>query len=321
MSDLISVIVPIYNIEKYIDRCVESVVNQTYKNLEIILVDDGSTDNSSSVCDDWAKRDSRIKVIHKKNGGLSDARNFGLDNAKGDYIAFVDGDDFIDINMYDSMLNYLKKYNCDICICGINKIENGREFITRPYMYSNNEFTILNNENALVELLNDRLDVSSCNKLYKKEIINDLRFPYGITNEDFALMYKFFYRSNQIIIINENYYKYIQRQGSITTTKFNERQFDKYYNCIQMMDFIEENIPNLINEAKYYLWYHTFCLLKQLYLENLIISYSKYAKELKTTLKKDSFIIMKSKKLSYKEKIIYLVISFFPRIYVLIHKI
>ena len=204
MDNLISVIVPIYNIENHIDRCVESIVKQSYKKLEIILVDDGSTDKSGYICDKWRMLDSRIKVIHKKNGGLSDARNFGLDVANGEYISFIDGDDFIDKNMYNDMLSYINRYQCDICVCGICKTENGKEFITRPYTYENPEYTIFDSEDAIRELLNDKIDVSSCNKLYRKKVIGNLRFPYGKTNEDFALMYRFFFlvqKHNKNLII------------------------------------------------------------------------------------------------------------------------
>ena len=321
MDDLISVIVPVYNIEIFVERCIKSIVEQTFKNLEIILVDDGSTDSSGDICDRWGKCDSRIKVIHKKNGGLSDARNCGLDIASGNYISFIDGDDFIDKDMYKDMLNYISKHECDICICGMCKTENGKEFVTRPYTYENIEFTILNSELAIKEVLNDKIDVSSCNKLYKRNIIGELRFPYGKTNEDFALIYKLFFFSKKIIIINKNYYRYIQREGSITTTKFNEKQFDKYYNCLEMIDFIKFNIPQLFNDAEQYLWYQTFCLLKTLYIKDIFKEYKKYDIELRGTLKSDTNRIIKCKKINFKEKLIYICISYFPKLYIFINKL
>ncbi|WP_455683148.1 glycosyltransferase family 2 protein [Thomasclavelia sp.] len=320
MKDLISVIVPVYNIEMFVERCIKSIVEQTYKNLEIILVDDGSIDSSGDICDRWKSYDSRIKVIHKKNGGLSDARNCGLDIAGGNYISFIDGDDFIDKNMYRDMLNYINMYECDICICGICKTENDKEFVTRPYNYENKEFTIFNNELAIKEMLNNKIDVSSCNKLYKRNIIGELRFPYGKTNEDFALMYKLFYFSKKIIIINKNYYKYIQRDGSITTTKFNKKQFDKYYNCLEMLKFIEKEMPNAKDDAEHYLWYQTFCLLKTLYLEKFYNRYLDYTKSLKHTLKKSTCKILLSRKLKLKEKVMYILMGSMPKLYVFYHK-
>lgn len=321
MNELISVIVPVYNIEMVVERCIKSIVEQSYKNLEIILINDGSTDKSGDICDRWGKIDSRIKVIHKKNGGLSDARNFGLDVAGGSYISFIDGDDFIDKDMYKEMLNYLCVYNCDICICGMCKTENGKEFVTRPYTYENEEFTIFNSESAIKEILNDKIDVSSCNKLYKKNIIGELRFPYGKTNEDFALIYKLFFFSKKIIIINKNYYKYIQRDSSITTAKFNEKQFDKYYNCIEMLNFVKFNIPQLVNDAEKYLWYQTFCLLKNLYVKSIFKDYKKYDIELRKLLRSDTNKIISCKIISFKEKLMYICISYFPKLYIFINKL
>ncbi|WP_279006534.1 glycosyltransferase family 2 protein [Thomasclavelia cocleata] len=321
MDELISVIVPIYNIEMFVERCIKSIVEQSYKNLEIILIDDGSTDSSGDICEKWKKFDSRISVIHKKNGGLSDARNFGLDVARGSYISFIDGDDFIVKDMYKDMLNYICMYNCDICICGICKTENGRKFVTRPYTYKNKEFTIFNSEIAIKEVLNDKIDVSSCNKLYKRNIIGKLRFPYGKTNEDFALIYKLFFFSRKIIVINKNYYKYIQRDLSITTTQFDEKQFDKYYNCIDMLEFVKSNIPQLVNDAEKYLWYQTFCLLKNLYTKNIFRDYKKYDIELRKMLQNNTKKIINCKIISFKEKLIYICISYFPRLYIFINKL
>lgn len=321
MNKLISVIVPVYNIETVVERCIKSIVEQSYKNLEIILVDDGSTDNSANICDEWGKKDSRIKVVHKINGGLSDARNSGLDVASGEYISFIDGDDFIDKDMYKNMIYYIIKYDCDICICGMCKTENGQEFVTRPYNYENKEFTILDSESGIKEVLSDKIDVSSCNKLYKRNIFWKVRFPYGRTNEDFAIVYKLFFFSKKIIVINKNYYKYVQRDGSITTTKFNERQFDKFYNCIEMLEFIKSNISNLTMYAEKYLWYQTFCLLKTLYVKKIFENYKDYGIELRETLQKDLNKILNSKVISFKEKIIYICISYVPKIYIFINKL
>lgn len=321
MNKLISVIVPVYNIEMFVERCIKSIVEQSYKNLEIILVDDGSTDNSANICDEWEKKDSRIKVVHKINGGLSDARNSGLDIVSGEYISFIDGDDFIDKDMYKNMIYYITNYDCDICVCGMCKTENGQEFVTRPYNYENKEFTILDSESGIKEVLNDKIDVSSCNKLYKKSVIGKLRFPYGKTNEDFAMIYKFFFYSRKIVIINMNLYKYIQRDGSITTTKFNERQFDKFYNCIEMLDFIKSNIPNLTMYAEKYLWYQAFCLLKTLYTKNLFRDYKEYDKELRKVLQKDSNKIINCKILGSKEKLVYICMSYFPKLYIIINRL
>ena len=139
MEGKISVIVPIYNVEQYLRKCIDSIINQTYKNLEIILVDDGSWDNSPRICDEYAKRDNRIKVIHKKNGGLADARNTGLKMITGNYISFIDSDDYIEKTMYEKMIKVILKYNADIIECNLN-YKYGNQLITMTEGYKTQEF-------------------------------------------------------------------------------------------------------------------------------------------------------------------------------------
>ena len=180
MEDLISVVIPVYNVKPYLERCINSVVNQTYKNLEIILVDDGSTDGSDKICDDYSKKYKNIEVIHKKNGGLSDARNVGIENAHGQYIQFIDSDDYVNNKMIEILYNNLKNTNSDISVC-------------RPYSFSNvSEIKDYKIEENLVEyegidilknMYNDYLvTVVAWNKLYKKSIFNKIRYPKGRIN-------------------------------------------------------------------------------------------------------------------------------------------
>ena len=168
---LISVIVPIYNVEEYLDRCVESIVNQTYKNLEIILVDDGSPDNCPQMCDNWAEKDSRIKAVHKENGGLSDARNAGMPFATGEIISFIDSDDWIELNMFETMLNRMIEDNSDIVSCGVKWVEEDGCLIRD--VTSENE--VLDNKTAMKELLNDsKLKQHVWNKIYKYDMIKNI---------------------------------------------------------------------------------------------------------------------------------------------------
>ena len=137
MNELISVIVPIYNVEKYLERCLDSIIKQTYKNLDIILVDDGSIDNSTKICDEYVKKDSRIKVIHKENGGLSDARNVGIDNSDGKYICFIDSDDYIELDMIENLYDGIVKNNANICCCGkLLEYEKNKLPINDPIIFS-----------------------------------------------------------------------------------------------------------------------------------------------------------------------------------------
>ena len=206
---MISIIVPVYNVEKYLNRCVDSIINQTYKNLEIILVDDGSTDNSGKICDEYQKKDSRIKVIHKTNGGMSSARNAGLDIATGNYIAFVDSDDYIALNMMATMRGYVVDNNVDMAVCGFtrlteNKIlsERGKEVICGIY----NPEKLFESETAHIDGVKDRVSLyteSLCNKLYKRYIFDDLRLRIGKNHEDFYLMHYIINKCQKVYLSND----------------------------------------------------------------------------------------------------------------------
>lgn len=315
MQELISVIVPVYNIEKYVDRCVESIVNQTYKNLEIILVDDGSSDRSACICDQWKERDTRIKVIHKRNGGLSDARNRGIKSAKGNYYSFVDGDDMLDSQMIEKLYNALILANADVSMCRMEKIEQFKRYATREFLDNNISKIELDGVEAIRLLLREKIDCSACLKLYKKEMFSNLEFPYGKTNEDFALMYKLFYKTQKIIYISDILYYYYFRENSITSSSFSEKQFDKIDNCIEMLEYIKFNLPEIKNEAYYYLQKQSLYLLKTLCITGLEKQYRNRYKQLRRILKENSIRIIKSNWFSLKEKMMILCITWFPGLY------
>lgn len=219
---MISVIVPVYNVEKYLDNCVESIVNQTYKDLEIILVDDGSPDNCPAMCDEWAKKDKRIKVIHKQNGGLSSARNAGLETATGEYVAFVDSDDSIDINMYEIMENMFSD-DIDIVMCGYQKINSSEEIV------SCGNTLIEKKKLSIGELYDDifgHLNNASWNKLYRASIIDNIRFPNGIVHgEDLIFNLHYLRHCCNGVKCNGEFYHYFSRENSITKSKFSENKF------------------------------------------------------------------------------------------------
>lgn len=245
---LISIIVPIYNVEKYLDRCVESIVNQSYKNLEIILVDDGSPDNCPKMCDEWAKKDKRIKVVHKENGGLSDARNVGFDHSKGDYILFVDSDDYIDEKMIEIMLGQLINDNSEMCICHFAKFKDGEE----PNRSFSKSPEIVNSTQAMELLLKDS-DVSLvvvCDKLMKREIVEKVKFPVGRINEDEATCHRFIDGCNKISIIYNPLYFYYMREGSITKSKFTEKKLDAIFALDDRVEFVSKHYPSLLQDAK-----------------------------------------------------------------------
>ncbi len=220
----ISVIIPVYNVEKYLKRCLDSVVNQTYKNLEIILIDDGSTDNSGKICDEYAEKDKRIIVIHKENGGLSDARNKGLDICTGEYIGFIDSDDWIDLNYFNVLLKNLLEYNVDIACC--DYLRTDKYVKNKDGKIKNIE--ILGDEKTLEIYLEKEL-VSACAKLYRKDKFFNIRFPLKKINEDIATIFLVFTKSKSISYIDKKMYFYFKNTDSITKSKFSKKNLDLLY--------------------------------------------------------------------------------------------
>lgn len=244
MSSLISIIVPIYKVENYLEKCIESILNQTYKDIEIILVDDGSPDNCGKICDEYAKKDKRIKVIHKQNGGLSDARNFGIDLATGEYIIFVDSDDYIDRNMCRILLNYAKKYDADIVSCNFKDVYvNNVEKINKQCINKNLE--IVSNIKALYKyfLKNTTDMVVVWNKLYKKKVFFDeknVRFPKGKLHEDMYTTYKLYYYASKIVFIDDILYYYFRHKDSITGSISKKNLLDKIDAVIEQYEFFKD---------------------------------------------------------------------------------
>lgn len=245
MDDLISVIVPIYKVEEYLDECISSIVAQTYKNLEIILVDDGSPDNCGAICDDWAEKDSRIRVIHKENGGLSDARNAGLSMANGDYIAFVDSDDWIDLRMYEKLLLAMKREDCDLVACNILSC-----YPERQVPYGCETYTVGGSEVFLSMLYDDtRFPVSAWNKLYRRELWDDIRFPIGKICEDAFTTYLLVDKANKIAQIPEALYCYRIRENSIMTSSFSRKRMDEEEAWRCNYEFMRQHYPRMYRPA------------------------------------------------------------------------
>ncbi len=260
MDKLISVIVPIYNVEKYLTKCIESIINQTYKNLEIILVDDGSPDNCPIICDEYAKKDSRIKVIHKKNGGLSDARNYGMSLATGEYISFIDSDDYIDENMYEQMVTALIDNNADIVSCAINDVYNDK------IETKNIKQELYNTELAIKDLLLEiNLTQTVWNKLYKKEIIEGITFEKYKINEDDFWTYQIIANSKRIITINKPFYYYIHRESSIMGQGYSEKNLDGLEARYKQYEFIKKNYPNLVFIARKEYFFMEYFYIKNYY--------------------------------------------------------
>lgn len=234
----LSVIMPVYKAEEYIYKAVDSILNQTYANLEVILVDDGSPDNCGKICDEYAEKDSRVKVIHKKNGGQADARNFGIEAASGEFIRFVDSDDYIEPYMYQEMIDYMQQNSLDI-VCGDTKQIKGKKIKFKP---RHKENLIWNKNEAICENLSGSLDNAVTNKIYKRKVIGDIRFPKGRVYEDVATIYKFIYNADRVGYLAKGYYYYIKRKGSTISTSFNSKsRYDCFVGYIERLDFAEKH--------------------------------------------------------------------------------
>ncbi len=228
----ISVIIPVYKVEKYLNRCVQSIVDQTYKNLEIILVDDGSPDNCPAMCDAWAKKDNRIKVIHKKNGGAYSARNTGLDAATGDYIGFVDGDDYILSQMYDTLYGLITEYKTDAAACAILR-ESSNGYIED---WSDGSLHLFDNTELLqwVGTAEGLIPVHLGNKLFSVACINGIRFQNFKYAEDVLFNFQVSLKIKSLIFKSDPFYHYNNNYESISHVEFNEARFDEH----KVMDII-----------------------------------------------------------------------------------
>lgn len=255
MKDLISIIVPIYNVEKYLNKCIESIVNQTYENIEIILIDDGSNDNSGIICDEYAKKDNRIIVVHKENGGVSSARNKGLKIAKGEWISFVDADDWIEQTFCQTLLNKVTQEQADIALCGYNRItDNQIEKIN-----ANNQEVFLNSNEYLVKSLNPQTGFGFCHmKLIKKEVLKSISFNERIeVGEDALFNIQLSTYIKKAVFLKQPLYNYRINNQSVVK-RYDENYANKYLKSMKIIEeyiwqeYNEENEENIEIKQNYY---------------------------------------------------------------------
>lgn len=259
MKELISVIIPVYNMKLYLKRCLDSVVSQTYRNIEIVLVDDGSTDGSTEICDEYANEDSRIKVIHTVNQGVSNARNIGLKKATGDYIGFVDPDDYIDQYMYEDLLRVLIENDCEISICAHCELfedENTRNIVE----LSDN--CVISADEGVRELIHcNTFKGYLWNKLYKAELFDDIEFPNLTIMEDGYVNYKVFLKSNLIALVNKPLYYYVRHSESVTRTKSVRKLIEIYQFHSLRHDELKDIFDNELSTLNTYRIKSAFSLL------------------------------------------------------------
>ena len=245
---IVSVVIAIYNAEKYIKETVKSVMNQTYKNLEIILVNDGSTDRSISICEKLKNEDNRIQIINQSNKGVSEARNVGKNVATGEYLLFIDSDDLLSNNMVETLVSNIEKYNADISICGYKEVfENGE---VKENRIPGQEL-IMDKKEALKVLFSGKsFGISLWDKLIRKNIIDNIEFEMNRTiNEDKYFLFKAIENSNKVFLKNEGLYLYMQRSKSLSKQKFGTKNLDILYFSKKMEDEIRKKYPDLIDSA------------------------------------------------------------------------
>lgn len=257
---LISIIVPIYNVEIYLRRCVDSILGQTYPNIEVLLVDDGSPDKCGTICDEYSNQDKRVIVIHRENGGLSAARNSGIEASHGEYIGFVDSDDYISPTMYEQLYNDIIHHDTLLAFCHTDVIWNGKSdnkcygthSEVRPKSY------------VMQHALEKYTWWAACTKLYHRSLFDDIRFPEGKTNEDFAIMMNIYDLCDNIAINYNKLYYYCKREGSITTSKLNSHKFDILDNAQLVAEYMHTYHPELESAARGILLSNALSLLQQL---------------------------------------------------------
>jgi len=306
-KELISVIIPVYNVEKYLDRCVETIVNQTYKNLEIILVDDGSTDNCPMMCDEWAKKDGRIKVIHKANGGSSSARNAGLNICKGRYIGFIDSDDYVDSDMYENLYDAVKGLSNCLPVVGIfNEDERG---VVSSISYAQKREQ--NKENYFESVLLHKGVIAVWAKLFDRNIIGDVRFDESKLNEDLLFAFAIEKKVDRVVYIGKVGYHYVYRVGS-TSRSFGKAVHDIVDNARIVRWYVDDNYPQLKLQAERFEIYQNLAFLLSIP-GQYDWSKDKLCGQTRKFVSDNLFRGLLNRYMSLKEKIGLILIVFFPR--------
>lgn len=241
----ISVVIPVYNVEKYLSECLDSVINQTYKNLQIIIVDDGSTDFSGKICDVYAEKDNRITVVHQKNAGAGAAKNTGLELIDGDYFSIIDSDDYIELDMYEKMVNSLEKYNADIVQCLFRNVFVNDSF-DRKYKIKGNYPKVLTSKSFLKEYLYDWKYAIFWNKLFKKSLLQNIKFPVGRKIDDEFFTYKLVCNAKKVVNIDNILYNYRMRKTSVMNENNSDRLIYDRIDCfVERYDYIRKKYPSL----------------------------------------------------------------------------
>jgi glycosyltransferase involved in cell wall biosynthesis len=301
----LSIIVPVFNIEKYLSKCIESILSQEFSDFELIIVNDGSTDSSGLIATNFAKIDMRVKVINQVNGGLANARNTGINVSKGEFISFIDGDDYVHPEMYQIMISEILDKNADISVCGRFDV-NGDKISER---FNQNKVTVWDSSLAIRNLLlNNLIDSSVCDKIFKRYLFQEIRFPDGKINEDMFIIIKLIHKSLRIVHTGRSLYYYYHRNGSITMSPFTSKNMNALEAVDNTIKYLKSNEENFDAEIKYYKVTNLIYLLSRIV---NTVNLKEYLEEY-TKLKREIFVyfyfILFSKKISFRNKIFVLLI-------------
>lgn len=311
----ISIIVPVYKVEKYLSKCIDSILNQTFQEFELILVDDGSPDNCGRICDEYASRDSRIRVIHQENKGISAARNAGLDIAKGEYIAFVDSDDWLEIDTYEFLINNIVKSNADIASCGLrncyendSSIENYDAGLVKNIVLSKDQCF------EMIFSKNDMITVYAWNKLYKAEVFSDLRYPEGKVYEDAFVILDILLRCNSMFITTKKLYNYRRHENSITGRRYCDEKKDRIVSTEKNYNIFKKYYPQYLEYAEANLCKNYYLLLGEM----IMASDKVEPEDMKYIIRKlndNIWFVLSSKEFTLKRKISALALRIHPKFF------
>ena len=285
---MISVIVPVYKVEKYLARCVDSILAQTYGDLEIILVDDGSPDNCGALCDEYATKDSRVRVLHKSNGGISSARNAGIEVATGEFVCFIDSDDYIDASMLMTLMQLQKQYDADISCCGILDVYEGRSFTAVP---EKKTFCCTGKEAFAYTLEGKYIGGSICNKLIRLKTLGDHRFELNKLYEDAFFVPALMFSARVVAVTTEPLYYYWHRAESITTAPFTKEHMDVVEAYTQALSFVHNHWPDLEELAKFRLSWANFIVLDRMLQNKNYKKYPQFSEVVKYLRNNTAFIV------------------------------
>ena len=294
----ISIVVPVYNVEQYLDKCVESILSQTFTDFELLLIDDGSKDSSGKLCDEIAKKDSRITVYHKPNGGLSDARNYGIDRANGEYLTFIDSDDYVEADYLEILINAMEQNGADLSISSHKAIYSNGTVLEKQ----TGEISLLTPKTALHRLLYDEgIDLSAWAKLYKASLFKDVRFPKGRYFEDAATTYLLIDKAMSVAVHSKSTYNYMIRTDSITGSGFTPKKMHLITSPEEMCSYLTKKYPDFASAAKRRLMYAYLSTLSQLAMSDK--PFPKEQKILMDYVKANGKEILKDGKVGKRDKL------------------